>query len=385
MALIDGTGLGHLIEKIKAAFVAKADTTAVTAVGVDTVPTENSDNLITSGAVYTGLSGKADSSSVHSIPSGGSAGQVLSKIDGTDYNAVWVNGFPQVVEVDTASSTIAAQMNTIYQWTVNPTDITVTLPSPPIDITKEIRFKFLAINNQTPTVSLPYNISWKDGTPLAIEQDYIYDIVFTYGVKDGWLCNPRRYLKGWIALPAGYTQYLWIGKSAGTGYINTGYVPKTKPRIITSYYFTATMDADLFGSAGSPYFIFNPGVTGVAGQNIYYKYGDKTSGAFTATGVGANYWHTVDAKEDITIDGTTYAWATSWDYSNNAASVYIFGGRNHTIVNYRLKRVKLFDGDTLVRDLIPCTDPNNVAGMYDVVNGVFYASAEVGQTFEVGN
>lgn len=50
-SFLDGTGLGHLIEKIKAAFVAKADTTAAISLGIDTTPTANSDNLITSGGV----------------------------------------------------------------------------------------------------------------------------------------------------------------------------------------------------------------------------------------------------------------------------------------------------------------------------------------------
>lgn len=55
---LDGTGLGYLIGKIKAAFVAKADTTTVTSVGIDSTPTENSTNLVTSGGVKSALDGK---------------------------------------------------------------------------------------------------------------------------------------------------------------------------------------------------------------------------------------------------------------------------------------------------------------------------------------
>lgn len=49
---LDETGLGHLIEKIKTAFVSKADTIPVSTIDVDTTPTANSTNLITSGGVY---------------------------------------------------------------------------------------------------------------------------------------------------------------------------------------------------------------------------------------------------------------------------------------------------------------------------------------------
>lgn len=48
---IDGTGLTDILTKIKNAFVAKSDTTAVTGVSVDSTPTANSTNLVESGGV----------------------------------------------------------------------------------------------------------------------------------------------------------------------------------------------------------------------------------------------------------------------------------------------------------------------------------------------
>lgn len=54
---INVTGVQHLIDKIKALFVAKADTHAVSTVGVDATPTANSSNLVTSGGVKTYVDG----------------------------------------------------------------------------------------------------------------------------------------------------------------------------------------------------------------------------------------------------------------------------------------------------------------------------------------
>ena len=72
---LDGTGLTDLLNKIKNAFVAKADTTAVTGVSVDSAPTANSSNLVTSGGVKTALDGKQDTiSDLSTIRSGASAG-----------------------------------------------------------------------------------------------------------------------------------------------------------------------------------------------------------------------------------------------------------------------------------------------------------------------
>ena len=54
-SFLDSTGLSHLIEKIKAAFVSKADTTPATTISIDSTPTANSTNLVTSGGVKAAL------------------------------------------------------------------------------------------------------------------------------------------------------------------------------------------------------------------------------------------------------------------------------------------------------------------------------------------
>ena len=55
---LDGTGLSYLWGKIKATFIKKSDTTAVTSLGIDSTPTANSSNLVTSGGVKSALDGK---------------------------------------------------------------------------------------------------------------------------------------------------------------------------------------------------------------------------------------------------------------------------------------------------------------------------------------
>lgn len=67
---LDETGLSRLIGKIKDTFVAKANTTAATSVGIDTTPTANSTNLITSGGVSTALGNKQNTIPVITNPSG---------------------------------------------------------------------------------------------------------------------------------------------------------------------------------------------------------------------------------------------------------------------------------------------------------------------------
>ncbi len=52
MKEIDSTNLGYLLGKIKAAFWRKAE---ITELPIDNAPTANSNNLVTSGGVYSVL------------------------------------------------------------------------------------------------------------------------------------------------------------------------------------------------------------------------------------------------------------------------------------------------------------------------------------------
>ena len=75
----------------------------------------------------------------------------------------------------------------------------------------------------------------------------------------------------------------------------------------------------------------------------------------------------------------THTWGTSL--------FCIFNSQNKTatarFAYAKLYYFKLFVEGTLVRDLIPCKDSNNVVGMYDVVNNTFYTSPN-GAAFVAG-
>lgn len=60
------------------------------AVVVDNALSNSSENPVQNKVIYSALGDKADSSSVHSVPSGGTSGQVLAKASGTSYDVEWV-------------------------------------------------------------------------------------------------------------------------------------------------------------------------------------------------------------------------------------------------------------------------------------------------------
>lgn len=299
-------------------------------------------------------------------------------------------GGESVVNVTTAAANISAQVGTLYQWTVVPTSIAVSLPSTPVDTSKRIRLKFTT-GGTAPSLSLPQNIAWEDDTPVVLASESIYEILISYDTVGGWTAYARRYVASYISLPTGYSLYEWIGKGENnTAYIDTGYVPKTKPILLTSLMRTgATLDADLFGfsnNSNNAYFVFNPAQTNSLNQmSVFYKYGSLGSGNLNpAAEVAQGTWYNFKFADVCEIGEQSWNWTSVWDFSNNTSSVRLFGGRNNTCKNFRIKRTKIYDGDALVRDLVPCTNSQSVAGMYDLVTEAFFTSAVSGQTFDIG-
>ena len=126
---LDETGLAYLIGKIKSAFVAQADTVAVTGVDIDNTPTQNSDNLVTSGGVYSAVSAKYEKPS-GGIPASDLASGVIPSVPVTDVTvggtSVLNNGTAEVpaiptvptistdIQTDKTSTTKTASPSAVY-------------------------------------------------------------------------------------------------------------------------------------------------------------------------------------------------------------------------------------------------------------------------------
>jgi hypothetical protein len=87
-----------------------------------------------------------------------------------------------------------------------------------------------------------------------------------------------------------------------------------------------------------------------------------------------------------TIDGAETSFAqTTFSY---AYPIFIFAanssGSASNFSKYKLKRFKIWDSETLVRDFVPVKrNSDDVVGLYDVVNDTFYTNAGSG-TFIAG-
>ena len=122
-SFLDGTGLGHLIEKIKAAFIAKTDTTIATSIGIDSTPTTNSTNLVTSGGVKSALDNKANSSDLSTVATTGSYNDLSNK--------------PTIPTVNNSTITIQKNGSTVNSFTLNQSSnktINITVPTTASDV-----------------------------------------------------------------------------------------------------------------------------------------------------------------------------------------------------------------------------------------------------------
>ena len=195
-------------------------------------------------------------------------------------------------------------------------------------------------------------------------------------------------------LPSGYTELEYISStSSGQQYIDLGI--KLYEILGTNYDIAIKAKAKALGSGMSQAFLFgcqkdanpypgtflrfqNSGSTQISGRYIGGSAKDNNVAAKNTvfelpvqTSPNKNVY-------SINNQNQTHSWGTSLFCA--------FADANNTpnrFMEADLYYFKLFVNGTLVRDLIPCKNSNNVVGMYDVVNDVFYTSPN-GNAFVAG-
>ena len=186
-------------------------------------------------------------------------------------------------------------------------------------------------------------------------------------------------------LPSEYQEVEYI-ESSGTQYIDTGLsMPngfKTEMRVSTNIgsgyrFFLGAEDDE------SPYY---RNFFGINGSNHYFlgAYSNLTSSEV----MQVNQFYTFNVS---TISGNRYYKVNDIDvltYTDNTTpltsrNLYLFRINSNSGGGYfssiKLCYCKIYDNDTLVRDFIPCyRKSDDVIGLYDLVNGVFYTNAGTG-------
>lgn len=199
-----------------------------------------------------------------------------------------------------------------------------------------------------------------------------------------WVYNPSR-------LPQGYTEVEYIENNS-LAYIDTGFKPNQDTRIIAEMQcVTSTNYNQHFGCGQWDNYNgirvgYEVGITGT----LHVKYGTKNGWTVYSNITGDLNKHTYDWNKNEFYVNNTLIGSVAYDNfqtTDNLGIFFVIEGNvepsSEGVLEGRVYSFKIYDDGTLVRDLVPCIDPNNVVGMYDIFGGVFYSSAN-GDTFVAG-
>lgn len=164
-----------------------------------------------------------------------------------------------------------------------------------------------------------------------------------------------------VELPSGYTQYEWVNSAQ----IDLGF--KTKN--------TMTFEAKWLWT-GSAQYLYNSdsNSSGTTNTTSYlssggnWRFGNKT---ISINGISNTVFTSVQNSSGITLNGVSqgsYSGVNTFTSSSNLK----MGASSLAIRYYYLK---VWDSDTLILNLVPCSNGTNY-GFYDLVNDDFYSGGE---------
>lgn len=173
-------------------------------------------------------------------------------------------------------------------------------------------------------------------------------------------------------LPEGYAEVQYI-QSSGTQYVDTGFKPNQDSRVLIKLSTSETGSHTVFGAD------FSWTDDGFALGVGFTHYGKETG---TISGLNNESPHEVDFNKNIIfIDGSTVLTMGASTFSvphNLALFANNRAGGIQEKTTMALYYCRIYDGNTIIRDYIPCKNAGGAVGLYDLVDGKFYGNAGTG-------
>ena len=178
-----------------------------------------------------------------------------------------------------------------------------------------------------------------------------------------------------MSLQSGYKQLEYI-QSSGTQYIDTGFKPNQNTKFEVDLAITNT-GCHVFGARTA--YLNKAFVLFWASNSefcIQMADSDFNGGTFDTT---KRYKVTMTSSQ-LFLDDNLQASYSVGDFQceQNAWLMSCYSSSASEYARGRLYSAKIYDGNTLVRNFIPCKNPDGVIGMWDDVNSVFYGNAGTG-------
>ena len=197
-------------------------------------------------------------------------------------------------------------------------------------------------------------------------------------------------------LPKGYTQVDYI-ESSGTQYIDTGYIPTIYDSIETKFSTTnSPSDTNLYGSrknnTGKEDYTIWINTSTNKGIAVHFPISAterKDTGWFYKNNIIDNSLILKVTPEACYVNNEKlYTFSDVRTEYDGTYTAYLFCrndvGISRAKAKIKLYYFKLWNGENLVRDFIPCyRNSDNEIGLYDLVNNVFYTNQGTG-TFTYG-
>lgn len=185
-------------------------------------------------------------------------------------------------------------------------------------------------------------------------------------------------------LPNRYTELEYI-QSSGAQYINTGFNPTTKTKLV--------LDLKIIDTSGT-FVLFGAKEDTTTREKQYFVMAMGSTSRFEAnyfSRTEANLVNLSDYKDrgTLSLDGSAISFNSSSAPLNYTAGdneipypIYLFGynlsGTFSSAAKIFLYSCQIYESGTLVRNFVPCIDPSGIIGLYDLVGGAFYANAGTG-------
>lgn len=192
--------------------------------------------------------------------------------------------------------------------------------------------------------------------------------------------------------PVIYTYYDYLESTAADKqWIDTGVVPNNNTRLICEYFFRPGISrAFVFGArtANRVASFLHRGTSGTQSSADYgtnqVNFGAVTANTRYTIDANKNVWTLTNEQQQVVV--RTF---TEQSFVTNCTLTLFAMNSNGSTTNLRdpsaIVSAKIYDNGTLVRDFRPAVRiADGVAGMHDVVNDVFYPSAN-GVNFLYGN
>lgn len=199
----------------------------------------------------------------------------------------------------------------------------------------------------------------------------------------------NQYTVNTSRLPDGYSEVEYI-ESSGTQYVNTGFYPNQDTRLDIVAVPLSVADANvgagfIFYGSGSDY---NSNAFECYSALSAYEFnydGQHTMIGSSAVGQMVQISHNKNSVSLI-IDGVETSYSFNYNSFTSPYSLTLFAINRGSIISglQRIYSCQIYDNGTLVLDFVPCKNPSNAIGLYDLVNGQFYGNSGTG-SFTAGN